>query len=51
MSRPEIPSFTSSLVILALWIWLLVMAPRLAARARQQSQTASPVVPASGAGA
>lgn len=49
LSRPEIPSFTSSLVILALWIWLLVMAPRLAARARQQSQTASPVVPASGA--
>ena len=51
LSRPEIPSFTSSLLILALWIWLLVMTPRLAARAQQQPPAPVPVAPASGTGA
>jgi RsiW-degrading membrane proteinase PrsW (M82 family) len=50
LSRPEIPSFTSSLLILALWIWLLIMAPRLAARARQQPQAPAPAVITRGTG-
>jgi hypothetical protein len=50
LSRPEIPSFTSSLLILALWIWLLVMTPRLA-RAQQQAPEPTPLAPSSGTGA
>lgn len=51
LSRPEIPSFTSSILILALWIWLLVMTPRLARSAQQQTPAPTPLAPSSGTGA
>jgi RsiW-degrading membrane proteinase PrsW (M82 family) len=40
LGRPELPPFASSLLILALWIWVIVMAPRLTHKALQQRASA-----------
>ncbi|HSP77268.1 MAG TPA: PrsW family glutamic-type intramembrane protease [Myxococcaceae bacterium] len=44
LSRPELPSFTASLLILAVWIWLLVMTPRLTAQAHPPPAPSAAVV-------